>query len=200
MARRLCKPILGLALLALALAPMAARASAWLSPGEPLTERHLLALVMPALPPGERFDVACTQPALPVRNPASSEAHLQLLELRHDARTDRFTGSFLVRLETGEQRVLGLAGRAEALVEVLVPVRAIAAGERLEAGLLEPLVVAGRRLRADTLIDDSEIIGAEARRRLLAGRPLRQGDVQEPRLVRRGEAVELVYRAPGIEP
>ena len=176
-----------------------ARAGLWLAPGEPLGEGQLLALVEPALPPGERFAVEFSQPALPLHNPATTEAYLQLLELRLDPRTERFAGSFLVRLESGEERVLGLAGRARAMVEIMVPVRTVAAGERLSADLLAPLVVPERQLRTDTLIDPADLEDVEARRRLLPGRPVRQGDVQAPRLVRRGETVELVYRAPGIE-
>jgi flagellar basal body P-ring formation protein FlgA len=193
---RLALRLLAIALLAL---PGTARAGLWLAPGEPLGEAHLSALVLPALPPGERFRVSFSQPALPLHNPATSEAFVQLLELRHEPRTDRFSGAFLVRLETGEERVLGLAGQAQALVEILVPVRAIRAGETLTSDLLRPMLVAERQLRADTLTDPADLADVEARRRLLAGRPVRQGDVQAPRLVRRGEAVELVYRAPGIE-
>jgi flagella basal body P-ring formation protein FlgA len=192
--------IAGWLLLAVLVAlPGPARAGLWLAPCEPLGAAHLSALVEPALPPGERFAVSFSQPALPLHNPAASPAFVQLLDLRHEPRTDRFSGTFLVRLETGEERVLGLAGQARALVEILVPVRSIAAGETLTPDLLEPLVVAERQLRADTLTDPADLLDVEARRRLLPGRPVRQGDVQAPRLVRRGETVEVVYRAPGIE-
>jgi len=186
-------------LLVVAGLPGAAGASLWLAPGEPLGETQLGALVEPALPPGERFELAFTQPALPLHNPATTDAFLQLLELRFDPRSERFSGAFLVRLESGEERVLGLAGRARAMVEILVPVRTIAAGERLSADLLAPLVVAERQLRADTLVDPADLEDVEARRRLLPGRPLRRGDVRAPQLVRRGETVEIVYRAPGLE-
>ncbi len=186
-------------LLLLLAAPFAARAALWLAPGEPLGQAQLLALVEPALPPGERFEVAFTHPALPLHNPAASAAFLQLVDLHREPRTERFSGAFLVRLETGEERVLVLAGRAQAMVEVLVPARTVAAGERLDAGLLEPMLVIERQLRADSLVDPAELLGVEAQRRLLPGRPVRRGDVRAPRLVRRGEAVEVVYRAPGIE-
>lgn len=196
---RLFLPVLGLVLAVLVGLPGPVRAALWLAPGEALTKGHLSALVEPALPPGERFEVSFDQPALPLHNPAASEAFLQLLEFRHEPRTDRFSGAFLARLESGEEKVLGFAGFARALVEIMVPVRTIAVGERLHADLLEPLVVAERRLRADTLTDAADLVDVEARRRLLPGRPVRRGDVRTPRLVRRGETVEVVYRVPGIE-
>jgi flagella basal body P-ring formation protein FlgA len=196
----LARTLSGLALLlVLVAAPAAPRASMWLAPGEPLLQDHLESLVAPALPPGELLELVFSQPALPLVNPAASEAFLQLLELRYEPRTERFSGAFLVRLESGEERVLGLAGRAQAMVEIMVPVRTIAAGERLQPSLLEPVVLAERLLRADTLSDAGALVGLEATRRLLPGRPVRRNDVQAPRLVRRGDAVEVLYRAPGIE-
>lgn len=179
--------------------PGPTQAVAWLAPGEPLLETHLAALVEPALPASETFAIRFTHPALPLSNPAASEAEIRLLELRHDPRTERFTGAFLVRLATGEERAIGLAGEARTMVEIAVPSRTIAAGERLDPALLEKTVVPERRLRADTLIDPIELVGLEARRRLLPGRPVRRDDVQEPQLVRRGEPVDVIYRAPGVE-
>jgi len=192
-------PALLLLLLVPGLGASPVRAAAWLAPGEALTQAHLEALVQPMLPPGERFRISFAQPQLPLRNPARVEAALQLIELRFDPRTERFAGSLHVRLETGEQRVLRLGGEARALVEILVPVRSIQAGERLDGDLLEPLIVARSRLRRDVLVDPEALSGVEARRRLIAGRPVRQADVQEPRLVRRGDTVELVYRSSGLE-
>ncbi len=200
MARLPAKALGGLLLVVLLLAaPTVARAALWLLPGEPLTETHLRALVEPVLPAGETFELAFSQPSLPLHNPSTVEAFLQLVDFRHEPRTERFTGSILVRLQSGEERLLALGGRAQAMVEVPVPLRTIAAGERLDPALFEPLRIAERQLRADALTDPADLVDGEARRRLLPGRPLRRADVQSLRLVRRGEAVELVYRAPGIE-
>jgi flagella basal body P-ring formation protein FlgA len=189
----------GLILSAALAAPGTAQGLAWLAPGEPLLETHLAALVEPALPASQTFRLSFTHPPLPLSNPASSEARLQLLELRHDPRTERVTGTFLVRLATGEERAIGFAGEARAMVEAPVPVRTIAAGERLEPAMLELTLLAERQLRADTLLDPTELAGLETRRRLLPGRPVRRRDVQEQQLVRRGEPVDVVYRAPGVE-
>ncbi len=136
---------------------------------------------------------------MPLSNPAASEAEIRLLELRYDPRTERFTGAFLVRLSTGEERAIGVAGEALEMVEIAVPTRTVAAGERLDPALLQTTVVPERQLRADTLIDAIELAGLEARRRLLPGRPIRRDHVRELQLVRRGEPVDVVYRAPGVE-
>ncbi len=194
------RPVPLLLWLAALLSATPALAAAWLAPGEPLTQARLAALVEAALPPeGDGFEISFTAPSLPLANPASSEAGLDLVELRFDARSERFTGGLLVRLETGEQRVLGIGGRARVMTEVMVPMRPVAAGERLDPAWLEPTLVPARLLRADVLGPLEALDGIEARRRLAAGRPIRQADIQPVRLVRRGETVELRYRAPGIE-
>ncbi|HRY27177.1 MAG: flagellar basal body P-ring formation protein FlgA [Geminicoccaceae bacterium] len=200
----ICAPALRLwplaAWLAVAWLAAPALAASWLVPGEPLTEAHLAALVEAELPPhGDGFELSFTSPSLPLTNPAASRASLELVDLRFDLRSERFVGGLLVRLETGEQRILDVGGRAQVMAEVMVPTRPVAAGERLDPAWLEPALVPARLLRADALGSLDELDGTEARRRLAAGRPIRQADVQPTRLVRRGETVELRYRAPGIE-
>lgn len=202
--RTIRKPALRLwplvAWLVTAMAAAPAMAASWLAPGEPLTEAHLASLVEVALPQqGDGFELSFTAPALPLTNPAVSRASLELIDLRFDARSERFTGGLFVHLETGEQRILDVSGRAQVMTEVMVPTRPVAAGERLDPALLEPALVPARLLRADALNTLDELEGTEARRRLAAGRPIRRADVQATRLVRRGEAVELRYRAPGLE-
>lgn len=202
--RTIRKPALRLwplvAWLVAAMAAAPAMAASWLAPGEPLTEAHLASVVEAALPQhGDGFELSFTAPALPLTNPAASRASLELIDLRFDARSERFTGGLFVRLETGEQRILDVSGRAQVMTEVMVPTRPVAAGERLDPALLEPALVPARLLRADALNTLDELDGTEARRRLAAGRPIRRADVQATRLVRRGETVELRYRAPGIE-
>jgi flagella basal body P-ring formation protein FlgA len=195
----LLKALARLCLVVMLAVPGSASGVAWLAPGESLLEAHLAALVEPALPVSETYSLSFTQPLLPLSNPASSEARLQLLELRHDPRTERVTGAFSVRLASGEERAIGFAGEARTMVEVPVPMRSVSAGERLEPAMLELTLLAERQLRDDTLLDPIELVGFETRRRLLPGRPVRRRDVQEPRLVHRGQPVDVVYRAPGIE-
>jgi flagella basal body P-ring formation protein FlgA len=188
-----------LTVLAATIWPAPAKSVVWLAPGEPLQAAHLEALVEPALPAGVTHSLRFTQPALPLANPATSDAQLQLLDLMLDPRTERFNGSMRVRLATGEVRVLALGGNARAMLDVPVPTHTISPGEPLEPSMLEIVALPERQVRADTLLDPSSLIGVEARRRLLPGRPVRRQDVQPMRLVRRGEPVGIVYRMPGME-
>ena len=183
----------------LLIAPTEVRSNAVLAPGEALTEQHLSSLVTNALPPGELFDITFTSPSLPLANPADSKARLELLDFQLDAKNERFEGRFRVELDSGETGILALTGTARTMVEVMVPARVIATGERLTSLMLEPILVEVRRLRSDTITDIAQLNDVEASRRLPPGRPIRKKDVQELRLVRRGDTVEVLYRAPGIE-
>ena len=75
----------------------------------------------------------------------------------------------------------------------------VAAGEQIAAADLEWVPVAPSRLRATSLTEARQLIGSEARRPLAPGRLLTERDLQPPRLVRRGRAVELLYARPGLQ-
>ncbi|WP_441522868.1 flagellar basal body P-ring formation chaperone FlgA [Bosea sp. TAB14] len=93
---------------------------------------------------------------------------------------------------------LRILGQLVETVEVVVPKRAIARGETLG----RDDVIVERRPRdgqGSELIGDSRAaIDKVARRALLAGVPLRTGDVQREEIVAKGELVTIVYEGPGL--
>lgn len=54
------------------------------------------------------------------------------------------------------------------------------------------------RAIGDALMDADQIVGKAARRALAASRPLRQADLEAPRIVQRNQIVTISYRAPGM--
>lgn len=173
------------------------------------TARRLTALDMEAaVKQGlkERFGVDAQMFALSVDGGAPSIAvepeltgDLAVLDLTYDARARRVLarlavpGSAAMRLKP-----LRLSGQLVETVEVVVPRRAIARGETLTAAD----VTVERRPRdgqaAELIADSRAAVDKVARRALLAGTPLRNGDVQREEIVAKGELVTIVYEAPGI--
>ncbi len=154
----------------------------------------------------ERFGVDARMFALSIDGGAPSVSiepeltgDLAVLDLSFDARGRRVQarlavpGSAAMRLKP-----LLVSGQLVETVEVVVPKRQIARGETLGKND----VVIERRPRdglGTELIADSRFaIDKVARRALLAGVPLRNGDVQREEIVAKGELVSIVYEAPGI--
>lgn len=83
--------------------------------------------------------------------------------------------------------------------DVLVLNRGIAAGETI--GLADITIEKrdAARIAGAALANPADAVGKTARRVLSAGTLLSAGDVVSPRLVRRGDTVELVSRRSGLE-
>lgn len=190
-------------LLVLLLGGGAAAEAANLQAGEPLTERFAEALVTDAFQAdgfrtddGEDVRIVIDQPRLPLGNQATVDTEVVLADLDHD--DGRFRGT-LVGTVDGEVRFrLPMHGRVQALLRVPALRRPLAAGELVTADDLIWVSLPPKRLPAGSMMAPEEIVGSEARRRLAAGRALRERDLRAPRLVRRGQPVELVYSGPGL--
>lgn len=89
-------------------------------------------------------------------------------------------------------------GRARETVAVAVPVQAIARGATLSASDVTVARIPKHSLRADTRVDESDLIGMAARRPLPAGRPVRRVDLERPKLIQRNAHVSIVYSIPGL--
>ena len=89
-------------------------------------------------------------------------------------------------------------GRAYPSVEAIVPARIIQRGTTIVEDDLKRVRLPRSRV-ADTAIEDMETaIGMAARKRLIAGRPIRRTDIENPKLVKRNEMVTIVYKVRGM--
>ncbi len=195
------KRILSILLLALAVPSALRAAEVVLGPFEPLRTSHLEKLVRAKLGqerPGARFELHFREPALPLDNPATVATRLEIVEWSHDAQTGRFHGLLRAWLEDGPESRIRFSGRARERIRLPVPRFHIAAGQRLTSDMLEWSWVPASLVRADTVRDLDELLGLEVRRSLAPGRPVRLGRLREPRLVRRGDRVTIVYEVPGL--
>ena len=88
------------------------------------------------------------------------------------------------------------AASARETVEIAILANRIAAGEVITEADLETRSLDARRARGALTL--AEIAGLEARRPLAPGNPVRSHDVQQPTLVKKGQAVNLVVSHGGL--
>jgi flagellar basal body P-ring formation protein FlgA len=175
--------------------------AATLPAGMPLTRdfaHDLLGAALAAAGEGEAYDVELEQPRLPLGNQSQRPTEIVVEELRYEPDSGRFSAFLVGTVDAVVRFRLPAVGRARGLVELPVLARRIAPGEQIVAADLDWIMVAPGRLRASSLTDASQVVGSEARRPLLPGRVLSARDLQPPRLVQRGRAVEMVYARPGL--
>lgn len=109
------------------------------------------------------------------------------------------TGRFVVQVRLASGRLYGLQGKVEDGMDVPVLGRALKAGEVVAPDDVMYVRMAASRVPRGSVSDAEKLVGFTARRQLRAGLPLRESDVQKPLLVRKGDSVMIVFRAPGIE-
>ena len=176
--------------------------AASLPAGMPLTRefaQDLLAATLAATGAAEGFEVRFDQPRLPLANQSARPTEIVVEELRFDPGSGRFSALLVGTVGKRLRFRLPALGQAQGLVELPVLARRIGAGEQIGAADLDWIMVAPGRLRATSLTEARQLIGSEARRPLAPGRVLSARDLQPPRLVRRGRAVELIYARPGLQ-
>uniref|UniRef100_A0A9E7ZR47 Flagellar basal body P-ring formation chaperone FlgA n=1 Tax=Bosea sp. NBC_00436 TaxID=2969620 RepID=A0A9E7ZR47_9HYPH len=154
----------------------------------------------------ERFGVDARIFALAIDGGAPSIAvepeltgDVAVVDLSFDARSRRLQARLTVPGSTAMRlKPLRISGQLVETMEVVVPKRLITRGETLG----KDDVTVERRPRdgqGSEIINDSRAaIDKVARRALLAGVPLRAGDVQREEIVGKGDLVTIVYEAPGL--
>jgi flagella basal body P-ring formation protein FlgA len=176
--------------------------AATLPAGQPLTAEMARELVTAALPesqPGERWHVRLATAGFPLPNRARTDGWMEIEAVEVEPRSGRLDASLRVTLAGGEAGVIALKGQAEAQVEVPVPTRPVPRGQLIDEADLTSIWLPAARLDKDALVDVADLVGLEASRRLAAGRVVRTADLRAPRLVRKDEAVTMLYRRGSLD-
>lgn len=176
--------------------------SATLPAGQPLTAemaRELVAAALPEAPSGGRWQVQLMPAGFPLPNHARTDGWMEIEAIDLEPRSGLLDASLRVTLEGGQAGIIALRGRVEAQVQVAVPARALRRGERIDEADLGSVWLPSGRLDQETLLEAADLVGREAGRALPAGRAVRAADLRAPRLVRKDEAVTLLYSRGGLE-
>lgn len=154
---------------------------------ETLIEAAILGQASERLPETARIELQ-----LPAETPEHAE---RLIAIEYDMRRSLFAAV----VETPEGTQHRLRGRAFAVVDVPVPTRAIAPGSVLTDADFAMRTLPATSLGRFTVVSPEAMQGYEVRRLLPEGRPVQTQSLQAPRVVRRGEKLELVYLRGALE-
>jgi len=120
---------------------------------------------------------------------------LTVASIDYDAASGRFSAK--MKLQTG--RVVGLQGKVESGADVPVLNRPMRVGEVVASEDVSYLRIASSRIPRGTIAEADELIGLSAKRQLRPNIALRDSDFEKPVVVRKGDAVVMIFRAEGIE-
>tara|TARA_B100001123_G_scaffold400944_1_gene487190 strand:- start:134 stop:901 length:768 start_codon:yes stop_codon:yes gene_type:complete len=137
-----------------------------------------------------------TQPVL-FRSSKPLEAALDMVDF--DARS--MTWNANMSLYDGDKvaKVLELSGRYAPQIEIPVLKRRLHSSEMIAEDDIEWVGYPEHRLRKDTVLDAKTLIGKSPRRVISEHRPIRADDIEEPKVVDKGDLVRVAYQTPYME-
>lgn len=134
------------------------------------------------------------QAVVSIVNMTPVRGHVETINI---SRFDAETGYFEAMVANGSVS-RRITGRAQTLIPLYAPIRAIRAGEKIDSGDFSKVLIPISHAPAYPIDDLAEIKGFEARRSLAAGRPVSRDWVGAPYLVARNDVVTVSYKSAHI--
>jgi flagella basal body P-ring formation protein FlgA len=141
---------------------------------------------------GQTHQVSLSSHGAELAAPVGSLGGPEVIRFDHDARSGLFRAD-IAAWPGGQAQTV--SGRAEAVSDLPVLARPVARGEVITASDIDWIQLPHSRVRAEHLASEAALIGMAARRALRPGEPLREFDIEAPRIIERGEIVSLVFQS-----
>ena len=126
------------------------------------------------------------------------DAELKAMRAAYDTRTGRFDVVFDVPVGLSRRSLLRYTGSLVETADAVVPNHTIGRGEIVRAGDLMVERRPRTEVTAEVPASIAEVVGRAARQPLRQGQPVRRTDLIKPELIKRDDAVNIIYRVPGM--
>ena len=144
----------------------------------------------------KKADVALTAGSPSIIHSADHPLKLSIHALQIDPQSRRWQAQAYILANGKTEIVKPVSGNYTPLVDVPVLTHQLGKTDIIEAKDLSTKAVPERFMRKDTVTDAKLLIGQSPRAIISADRPIRQGEVSSPILIKKGESVQLTYTNP----
>ncbi|MGO1117855.1 flagellar basal body P-ring formation chaperone FlgA [Rhodovibrionaceae bacterium A322] len=124
--------------------------------------------------------------------PEEAGKTFELVAFRKDDRTGRFAATLQLGEEGPNMQRVQLNGQSYEMTQIPVLRHRLEDNDVVEAGDLDWMTVRADRIPQGSAIDQEDIIGKAAGRRLRAGKPIRLSDLGEPVTIHKKSAVTIL--------
>ncbi len=138
-----------------------------------------------------KWDITIDNRARNIHLPLETDIHIKVEQLKLNRQNHSFSAIVAINPNTRWARERRLRGNIYKLVEVWVPTRSIARGDIIDEKQLNLTYIQQHQLSPDSLLDIDDMVGMQAKRNLRTKQPIRHNDIEQPRLIKRGEAVDI---------
>lgn len=169
-------------------------------PGRPLAEAEVMAPLRTALTTaGQPQDAEVTLTGFTAPTvPTDTKFAVDVSSLQIDPAQHRFSGLLTIGGPALNPISVPVAGRVEAVQQVVVAVSGLAAGSVLQAGDLRLAEVRISRLPKDPVRRIADAVGLAVRDPVAQDQPIPRGELGEPVMVRKGARVVMHLDGPGL--
>ncbi len=120
----------------------------------------------------------------------------EIAALDYEATSSRWQADVNVMYGDALIESIAVSGRYDELIEVPVLVSRLHASDVIEEADIDWVEFPLDRLRKDTITDPSRLYGKAPRRTISPNRPIRSAEVTTPRVMERGDLVQMEYHTP----
>ena len=135
---------------------------------------------------GQRLDIVLSgmnEPTLDIRN------------LKYDAKSGRFEAEISAPAGDRPQKKMTVTGSVRPILSVPVLNHPLRNGDIIGLNDLDMIELYASDIQPDMFLNPDDLIGLTPRRTAMAGKPLRNVDLQAPLLVSRGEGVTIICKS-----
>ena len=142
------------------------------------------------------FEINLVGQARPIQLPVNSgPMDIGVTITSYDTRSGNFVASLAIPTGTALNRRVDYRGRIEAISFVPGLSRQVMPGDTITESDISWVRLPKRRLGKNIIQSKQALLGMTPRRPLAVNQPLRLGDIERPRLVKKGGLVRVSYRA-----
>lgn len=129
----------------------------------------------------------------------ANDAKIMLSNLETDEEQGKFNANAEIFADGEKTTETKLAGRYYKMVKVWVPVKDVVKDTIIKEDDLKEITVREGRLKGGAWQNQADIIGKQAAKNLKAGKLIEKGDLQAEIVVKKGQAVTVVYSKKGLQ-
>lgn len=141
----------------------------------------------------EAFTIEYSSSVTDMMLPADSDATVEVSALRFDPQNDMFRATLVSPSVQNPLKRMDVTGRIERLVSVPVLKNSLKNGDVIGALDIDYMDVPRHRVAVDTILDEKDLVNLTPRRLIPGGRTIQRNELEQPRMVDRGDAITLVF-------
>lgn len=145
------------------------------------------------------FDLSFGAQAAEMILPADQPDTFDITHITANPQTDRFEATIAAPSADNPLQTIRVSGQIHPVELIPVLKSSLRNGTTITASDIETIQIRTAELQHDVILNADELIGTTPRRMLNAGKPVKAGEIEQPRVVQRGQTITMVFKSGGME-